>query len=419
MSFSDAKANTIARPTDGVDNPPARTAELFHFLGPDWEENTHLIVARTLAVIGGLFSVYIETGSAGGNGRAIVRSGSGLPQGFEQDLSSHDTCFTRIPEDEEIILMETDREEFLDDPVAEKYGLTTLLGAVVRGDGKPSGILWVADTRRERTFSSGRIHALHCFSGALAFQTTLRQHNEIRKIGEMASQAAHDLNNILTGLVSYPELVLMQLDKNSPLNAPISFMHESGAMASEMVQDFLLLARPQSYKPPRLDPARVLRSYFSSTTHARLIQAYPHVRFSFGTEQDMENIRISEILLTKLVTTLLGHAASKMRKSSRVDVMLSNAHTLDCRDTIAPEYRENHLLLSIKDNGDPIEDKDIECLFDPFYVKKQMGYPGSGLGLAVVRKIMTDHDGFATVRNRKTKGLAFHLFFPAAGPADV
>ena len=62
-------------------------------------------------------------------------------------------------------------------------------------------------------------------------------------MGTIAGGVAHDLNNILSGIVSYPELLLMQLPENSPLEKPIQTIKKSGEKAAVIVQDLLTLAR--------------------------------------------------------------------------------------------------------------------------------------------------------------------------------
>ncbi|MCG8616113.1 MAG: hypothetical protein MI802_07835, partial [Desulfobacterales bacterium] len=328
-------------PTDGVDNPSARTAELFHILGPDPVKNTDIIVQRALTIIGGVFSVFIETVRE----TPQVRSSYRLPRNLARAFSSNTSCFTQIPRDEELIVFDdTEAGLPLTDPLAERFGLNALLGAVIRNNGKQTGFLWVADNR-PRIFSSDQIHALHCLAGALSHQSIqpVPGKTEHEKIGEMAGQLAHDLNNILTGLVSYPELVLMQLDKDSPLHTPISFMHESGVLASDMVQDFLLLARPKAYEPPSLDPVDILRTYFTSSTHARFRYEHPHMQFSLDTDGQSGRICISEILLTKLITTLLSHISADVRKSSRAEIVVAS-HTL-------PGRNKAGVTLIFRDNG--------------------------------------------------------------------
>ncbi|HCY87902.1 MAG TPA: hypothetical protein DHV36_22390 [Desulfobacteraceae bacterium] len=389
-------------PADGADNPSARTAEIFHFLGPDPDKNIDIIVQRALAVIGGVFSTFIDTGGE----TPVIKSSCRLPRELARAFLSTKNCFTQIPRDEELIVFDdNDAGLALTDSLAGRFGVNALLGAVIRNNGKHAGILWVADSR-PRTFSSDQIHALHCLAGALAYQTAAvtSGKTEQEKIGEMAGQLAHDLNNILTGLVSYPELVLMQLDKDSPLHTPISFMHESGVLASDMVQDFLLLARPKSYEPPSLDPVDVLRTYFSSSTHARFRYEHPHMQFSLETDGQAGMIRISEILLTKLITTLLAHLSARIRESSRAEIIVASHNLTD--------QEESRVAMIFRDNGKPIQRKDLSQIFAPFYAKKQLGHPGSGLGLTAVQKIVEDHGGKAMAGTADGTGLQIALFFP-------
>ena len=65
----------------------------------------------------------------------------------------------------------------------------------------------------------------------------------MKAVGTLAGGVAHDLNNILSGIVSYPELLLMDLPEDSPMRDSIKTIHQSGKKAAEIVQDLLTLAR--------------------------------------------------------------------------------------------------------------------------------------------------------------------------------
>jgi signal transduction histidine kinase len=65
----------------------------------------------------------------------------------------------------------------------------------------------------------------------------------MESLGLMAGGVAHDLNNVLSGIVSYPELILMDLPQNSSLRKPVETIHESGQRAVAIVQDLLTVAR--------------------------------------------------------------------------------------------------------------------------------------------------------------------------------
>ena len=71
----------------------------------------------------------------------------------------------------------------------------------------------------------------------------LRRAEKMEAIGTTAGGVAHDLNNILSGIVSYPELLLLQLPENSPMRDPLLAIHDSGKRAATIVQDLLTLAR--------------------------------------------------------------------------------------------------------------------------------------------------------------------------------
>jgi PAS domain S-box-containing protein len=74
-------------------------------------------------------------------------------------------------------------------------------------------------------------------------EAQLRRAEKMEAIGMLAGGVAHDLNNILSGLVSYPDLLLMDLPEDSPLTAPILTIQKSGKKAAAIVQDLLTLAR--------------------------------------------------------------------------------------------------------------------------------------------------------------------------------
>ena len=71
----------------------------------------------------------------------------------------------------------------------------------------------------------------------------LQRAQKMEAIGTLAGGVAHDLNNILSGIVSYPDLLLMDLPDDSPLVQPLTTIQKSGVKAAAIVQDLLTLAR--------------------------------------------------------------------------------------------------------------------------------------------------------------------------------
>jgi len=95
---------------------------------------------------------------------------------------------------------------------------------------KQQKTLWVQLSAVRITWE-GKPAILSCIrdiSRIKQLEEKLKQSEKMKLIGTMAGEVAHDLNNILSGLVSYPELLLMQLEKDSPLVEPIAFIHDTG-----------------------------------------------------------------------------------------------------------------------------------------------------------------------------------------------
>nr|NJM01765.1 response regulator [Desulfobacula sp.] len=239
-------------------------------------------------------------------------------------------------------------------------------------------------------------------------------------IGTMAGGVAHDLNNILSGLVSYPELLLMQLPQDSPLKEPVSFMHDAGLRAAEIVQDLLTLTRRGINVENSINLNQVIQDYFVSATHKRLEKNYPQVRFKVYPEADLLNILGSASHISKIIMNLVINAAEAIKGKGTVTVESFNRY-LDLPlkgydDILEGEY----VVLRVTDSGAGIPRKDLNKIFEPFYTKKHMGRSGSGLGLCVVWNCVKDHAGYIEVTSKINKGSTFEIFFPAtrkeAGP---
>ena len=69
------------------------------------------------------------------------------------------------------------------------------------------------------------------------------------------------------------------------------------------------------------------------------------------------------------------------------------------------------MVLTVSDTGTGISPDDMEKIFEPFYTKKKMGRSGTGLGMAVVRGTVKDHNGFIHVQSTEGKGTTFTLYF--------
>ena len=246
-------------------------------------------------------------------------------------------------------------------------------------------------------------------------QSQLEQAQKMEAIGTLAGGVAHDLNNILGGLVGYPELLLMDLPEDSPLHRPLSMVKKSGEKAAAIVQDMLTLARRGVDLRSAVNLNEVVMDYWRSAEHAKIREFYQGVRFEINLDPELPNILGSELHLSKTVMNLVSNAAEAMSDQGRVEVS-----TFHCRleeeitayQKIAPG---SYAVLRVKDEGAGMSDADIRRIFEPFYTKKKMGRSGTGLGMSVVSGTVKDHKGYIDLQSVEGHGIHFDLYFPITG----
>ncbi len=233
-------------------------------------------------------------------------------------------------------------------------------------------------------------------------------------MGIFAGGVAHDLNNALTGIVSYPELLLAQLPEDSPLRRPITRIHESGRKAISIVQDLVILTqRGIKNNAILFNINRVVGEFLKSPELENLAAGYPDVKIKADLDEDLVNIEGSPTHVHRVLINLAINAAEAMKGSGEIIVSTFNRSI----DTPYKGYEEvpagEYVVLSVSDPGEVVSAEDLERIFEPFYTKKIMGRSATGIGMAVVWAIVKDHGGYIDVRSAPGAGTAITLYFPS------
>jgi PAS domain S-box-containing protein len=244
-------------------------------------------------------------------------------------------------------------------------------------------------------------------------EAQLQRAQKMEALGTLAGGVAHDLNNILSGLVSYPELLLLDLPEDSHSREHILSMQRSGKKAAAIAQDLLTLARRGVIVTDVLNLNDIILSYFSSPEFEKLIDLYPDFQLQTQLDPDLLNILGSFVHLSKTVMNLVYNAAESMPDGGEVLIVTKNRY-LDKPIRGYDHVKEgDYVILTVSDGGVGISSKDIKRIFEPFYTKKTMGRrSGTGLGMAVVWGTIKDHNGYIDVKSREGKGTTFTLYFP-------
>ena len=261
--------------------------------------------------------------------------------------------------------------------------------------------------------SKGYIVTANDISESKRLEAQLQRAQKMETIGTLAGGVAHDLNNILSGLVSYPQLLLMQMPEDDPLRRPLSTIQKSGEKAAAVVQDLLTLARRGVAITEVVNLGEIVYQYLRSPEYENLKSFHPHVEVAFNLEPGLSNTLGCMSQLSKTVMNLVANAAEAMPEGGKIVVSTKDVYidkpVKGYEDVVEGDY----VVLKVSDTGVGIPPEDIKRIFEPFYTKKKMGRSGTGLGMAVVWATVKDHNGYIDVQSTEGKGSIFTLYFPA------
>ena len=245
-----------------------------------------------------------------------------------------------------------------------------------------------------------------------AMEDKLRRSQKMESLGLMAGGVAHDLNNILSGIINYPELILMSLPEDSPLCTPLKAIRESGRSAAAVVDDLLSLARGVSTSRENNNLNAIVGEYTASPEFNALKALHSHVAFRTVLAPDLLNISCSTIHIKKCVMNLVTNAAEAIREKGEI-LVSTRSQYCDGQLPGHPDMeRGEYAVLTVADTGIGIPEGSLERIFEPFYSRKVVGRSGTGLGLAMAWSTVQDHHGVITVESGDG-GTTFELYFPA------
>ncbi|MBG0775705.1 MAG: PAS domain S-box protein [Desulfovibrionaceae bacterium] len=270
----------------------------------------------------------------------------------------------------------------------------------------------VSPIRGQRGVALGYVSLWRDVTDTAELERQLRTAQKMEAIGTLAGGIAHDFNNVLAPIMLHAELGLEALDEDHPVRASFAEILAAAERASALVEQILNLGRRREGDEPvpfRLSSivrecVKLLRPSLPAT-----------IRIDFQDASGDGLILADPTQAHQVVMNLCTNAAHAMRNKGGV-LGLSVAER-DVRDEDFPAYPElvsgRYVELAVSDTGTGMTPEFIEKIFDPFFTTKRNG-SGSGLGLAVVRNIVTWQGGAVRVQSEPGAGSTFRVFLPLA-----
>ncbi len=232
-------------------------------------------------------------------------------------------------------------------------------------------------------------------------------------LGIMAGGIAHDLKNLFNPVLSYPDFIADRLDPESELRGPVKRIKKAAGQASELVQNFLALARRGRLELQPLDLNAVVRSYIQSLGFKNLEDRFPRARVRLELAAELPPIMGLAPQLLSVLMNLVKNGCEAMEEGGEIVVSTSARRLNEPHRGYQQIPRGHYAVLRIEDSGKGMEAGEVRDLFAPFISGKEMGSSGTGLGMVVVAGVVADHHGYIDVRSKPGEGTAVMLYFSA------
>jgi two-component system, NtrC family, sensor kinase len=287
---------------------------------------------------------------------------------------------------------------------------TTLLFPL-RFEAKPLGVLLVGDKRSGAFFTDEDVQLL----GTLANQCALALHNahayeilrrtqaelveaeRMAAVGELASSVAHGIRNPLAGIRAAAQLAREDVESDSEVAESLDDIVVASDRLERRVRSILDLARPVACDPRREDVNDLLRS-FAESVRERLPSA---IRLTTALAPDLPAAVLDRVCLTEALDTIAVNAVEAQ----------SGSGSIELRSRLVRNGAAPRIAVSIADGGPGIDHARLPRVFDLFYTSKPTG---TGVGLAVAKRLVERQGGTIEAASAPGGGAVFTIYLPVA-----
>ncbi len=221
--------------------------------------------------------------------------------------------------------------------------------------------------------------------------------SRLATVGEMASGIAHEINNPLTGVIGYAQLLMQQQDIPEEAKKDLKVINDGGQRVAGIVNKMLTFAR--KYKPQR-DYVSI-NDLIANTLALRAYELETHnIKVITHLDPELPGTIADGGQLQQVFLNLIVNAEKEM----------SLAHDKG-RLSIKTEKIDNAIRISFKDNGPGIARENMDKIFNPFFTTREVG-EGTGLGLSMCHGIIAEHNGQIYAKSKSGKGATFIVELP-------
>lgn len=237
----------------------------------------------------------------------------------------------------------------------------------------------------------------------------LFQSQKREEIGRLTSGVAHDLNNFLTSIMGFLEMIKLEIPDDSQINEDIQGIERVVNRASGLTRQLLGFSRHKPYSPAPIDLKEVMGDTYKILK--RLIPENISLTLSLPKESLVVNVDISH--LEQILLNLVVNARDALEKTENphISIQLSQFGQNALYPKEIMMQPADYALIVVKDNGAGIDNENIKRVFEPFFTTKKQNQ-GTGLGLSIVKSLVEMNEGYITLESEKGRGTTIKIWFP-------
>ena len=232
-----------------------------------------------------------------------------------------------------------------------------------------------------------------------ASREQLRKTERLKAMGEMVSGLAHEINNPLTGVVGFANLLLESTGEDEPHREELQIIQENAQRCKDIIENMLGFMRSGQPESSELDVNEILENAIKLTRRDLDIE---NIEIQRNLDPELPSIHGNRTQLEEVFVNLLNNAKDELKNHQGEDP--------EIRVRTQPRG-DDSIKISIEDSGSGIDPDQREEIFEPFFTTKSGG-GGTGLGLPIVEGIINDLGGTISVDTSELGGAQFKIILP-------
>jgi two-component system, NtrC family, sensor kinase len=252
---------------------------------------------------------------------------------------------------------------------------------------------------------AGSIHVAKDISNEKLLQQKLIQSEKLSAIGELISGVAHELNNPLTGVMGYSQLLQLRNDLDERAKDSLLKINNLALRCQRIVQNLLSFARKQKPERTLIDLNEIIERTIELRNYELQVN---NIEIRRDLDHNMAKTIADGHQLQQVFLNVITNAEQAMLEAHRSGRLLIRSRA---------DRQSNRITVEIIDNGPGIPESHLTKIFDPFFTTKEVG-KGTGLGLSLSYGIIKEHGGNIYVSSRLGEGSTFVIELPIIVPSS-